>query len=82
MPTLSRRSNLELLNMPDCGGLQENGRCRWLNVSLCIGTACSYCGAKSSLQKAYERLRSLDEKAQDHIAQKHYGGRRPWIETN
>lgn len=77
MVNLTRYSNLELLKLPDCGGLLENGKCRWLNVQTCIGGECSY---HRSLAKAYERLRSLDEKMQEHIAKKYYGGSRPWMD--
>jgi hypothetical protein len=34
------------------------------------------------LAKAHERLRSLDEKTQQRIAQKYYGDSRPWIDAD
>ncbi|MBT9152211.1 MAG: hypothetical protein DDT35_00425 [Firmicutes bacterium] len=33
---------------------------------------------QTSLGQSNARLRSLDEATQEHIAQKYYGGRRPW----
>ena len=76
---LSRISNLELIMLPNCGGLRENGTCSWLNVPACTGTKCHYYHSANSLEKAYERLRTLDEEAQQRIAQKYYSGFRPWM---
>jgi len=81
MATLTRYSNPELLTLPDCGGLLENGKCRWLNVQKCSGVKCSYYQRQNSLEKAQERLRSLDEATQERIAQKYYGGTRPWADN-
>ncbi len=75
---LTRSSNKELLELPDCVGLLENGRCKWHNLSSCIGAKCKYYRASSSVQQIRERLCSLDEQKQEHIAQKYYGGFRPW----
>lgn len=77
---LSRNLNLELISLPDCAGLLENGKCSWLNTPKCIGKQCSFHHKKASLNKAKERLSSLDEPAQEHIARKYYGGCRPWLE--
>ncbi|MET0017794.1 hypothetical protein [Oscillibacter sp.] len=82
MAALTRYSNPELLKLPDCGGLLENGKCRWLNVPKCSGTKCSYCQRQNSLEKAQKRLRSLDEATQERIAQKYYGGFRPWADAD
>jgi len=75
---LTRLSNIELTNLPDCEGLLENGKCKWLTVPKCIGAKCSYCQEAGTLDKTYARLRSLDEVIQDRIAKKYYGGSRPW----
>lgn len=76
---LSRTANLELISLPNCGGLRENGGCRWLDVPACVGTECRYCHNHDSLEKAHARLRSLDEETQKHIAKKYYGGSHPWM---
>ncbi len=82
MTSLERNSDTELLMLPDCAGLLENGKCKWLRVSGCLGIKCSYYQGTNSLEKAKRRLRSLDEDTQEHIAKKYYGGYRPWLETN
>lgn len=81
MVTLTRYSNLELLKLPDCVGLRENGKCNWLNIPACTGAKCSFYQKTNNLAKAQERLRSLDEETQERIAQKYYGGYRPWMDT-
>jgi hypothetical protein len=81
MTALTRNSNPELLKLPDCEGLQENGKCRWLKIPACSGVGCSYYQKMDSLAKAQERLRSLDEETQERIAQKYYGSFRPWMDT-
>ncbi len=80
MAALTRYSNAELLKLPDCGGLLENGKCKWLNVPACTGAGCSYYRKMGSEQRAYTRLRTLDEKAQERISKKYYNGTRPWRE--
>ena len=81
MAALARYSNTELLKLPDCGGLLENGSCRWLDVPKCTGGKCSYCQNLDSSDKALKRLQTLDEATQERIAQKYYGGSRPWVDT-
>lgn len=81
MAALTRYSNTELLKLPDCGGLLENGKCRWLNVPSCIGQNCRYCQKEISQERTFERLRSLDKKTQLHIAKKYYRGELPWQKT-
>lgn len=71
-------SNLELLKLPDCYGLLEKGKCRCLDVPNCQGEKCSC--YHNSRKKAFARLRSLDEKKQEHISKKYYYGKRPWAE--
>jgi hypothetical protein len=75
MTIYTRYSNLEFLELPDCKGLLENGKCRYLNVPNCLGKNCSY---RQSRKKVFARLRSLDEKQQEHISKKYYNGARPW----
>lgn len=77
---LTRNLNLELISLPDCAGLLENGKCSWLNTDACIGKQCSFYLESSSRQKANKRLCSLDEKDQARISRKYYGGFRPWLE--
>ncbi|MEA4920329.1 MAG: hypothetical protein VB078_05385 [Clostridiaceae bacterium] len=81
MASFTRNSDTALLKLPDCDGLLENGKCRWLNVSKCTGFKCSYYKKTNSFEKAQERLRSLDKATQKHIAQKYYGGSCPWANT-
>lgn len=77
----SRFDNLELLQLPDCDGLMENGKCKCLNVPSCRGEDCSFEHKNESLEKAYARLRLLPEEKQKHIAKKYYNGDRPWAES-
>jgi hypothetical protein len=75
MAVYTRYSDLELLKLPDCNGLLENGRCRYMDVPVCLGKNCTF---KKSRRQAFERLRSLDEASQAHISKKYYNGHRPW----
>jgi hypothetical protein len=77
-----RYSNLEILSMPDCEGLLENGKCRWLNTTKCEGAGCNHYQKKSSFTKAQARLCSLDEDTQERIAKKYYSGFRPWVDSS
>ena len=80
MGALTKYSNTELLLLPDCDGLQENGKCRWTHVP-CAGEDCKWRSQSGSLQKAYARLRTLDEEQQERISLKYYFGVRPWMES-
>ena len=82
MPALTRYSNRELLSLPDCEGLLESGRCKWLKKTACTGAGCSIHNRVNSLERAYARLRALDEETQEHIARKYYFGERPWRESD
>jgi hypothetical protein len=82
MADFKRNSYTELLKLPDCAGLLENGKCRWLNVTACSGAKCSYSHGISGLSKAQLRLRSLNEETQERISQKYYGGSRPWMDAD
>ena len=75
MAKLTRYSNLELLKLPDCCRLLENGKCESLDGSDCFGENCYY---YNSQDKVFTRLRSLDEEKQEHISKKYYSGKRPW----
>ena len=79
--SLSKYSNTELLDYPNCLGLSESGKCMWLSILKCQGYACPFLktkGAHSTDRKAQIRLQSLDEEAQCRIAEKYYNGNRPW----
>lgn len=78
MATLTRFSKVEMLTLPDCEGLLENGKCKWLQIPACAGSNCSYLNNMNSLDKSQARLRTLDEETQDRIAKKYYSGSRPW----
>lgn len=82
MAVITRYSNIELIELPDCSGLSENGKCSWLNVEACTGEGCPYFKRGNSMLEVWERLNSLDEKMQEHIAEKYYGGVRPWAPRN
>ena len=75
MAALTRYSNFELLGLPDCDGLLENGKCRWTKTP-CSGARCHR--GENSLERAYARLRTLSEDSQAYIARKYYFGGRPW----
>jgi len=75
MTVYTRYSNLELLEFPDCSGLLENGKCRYMDIPVCLGKDCSYI---KNRRKAFARLCSLDENTQAHISKKYYSGKRPW----
>lgn len=80
--SLTKLSNINLLDMPDCVGLMENGRCSRLNITYCAGNICPLKLTRpeeiDSRRRSMERLRSLDEQTQAKIAGKYYGGRRVW----
>lgn len=79
MATLTRYSNIELLDLPDCKELRENGNCALLKVTACMGETCPYYRERSSEDRWNKRLCTLDEKTQEHIAQKYFDGARPWV---
>jgi len=82
MVPLSRYSSIEIKERPYCAGLLENGSCRWLQISACIGEKCTYNRRVKSQAMADARLCSLDEETQERIANKYYGGFRPWTASN
>ncbi|GHU78779.1 hypothetical protein FACS1894191_0170 [Clostridia bacterium] len=83
MGSLSRGSSLGLLDMPECKWLRDNGKCNFLKGEACTGKKCSFRQKENiSMEKAYARLRSLDEETQRRIAQKYYNGSRPWTDAD
>jgi hypothetical protein len=81
MSTLTKYSNLEMLNYPDCPALLENGKCAYTGTD-CVGTSCYGLATgerqKNSCLHVQKRLSMLDEATQRRISQKYYGGQRPW----
>ena len=80
--SLTRFSNTNLLDLPNCVGLSEAGKCFWLNITSCQGSSCSFQKTNedksNSMIQVQNRLSELDEKTQEHISQKYYSGKRPW----
>jgi len=72
--SIGRLSNLELLELPDCMGLANNGKCTWLNINACRGKGCTFTRSaidnKSSRIYTFHRLASLSVSKQMHIADK------------
>ncbi len=81
---VTRFSNLNSLDLPNCINLSENGQCSLLQVSRCQGDTCSFKLTQEEKDaaacKVRKRLSSLDEYTQEEIACKYYNGRRPWEE--
>lgn len=81
---LTRYSNLNWLDLPNCANLSRNGHCTVLNVNRCQGDTCRFKVSQeekdAAARKAKNRLSSLDEKMQEKIARKYYKGHRPWQE--
>lgn len=71
IPT-SAGNSFEILDLPNCIHLMENGRCRELSFKKCVGKTVL------TKQKWSNRLNSLDEKRQREISDKYYGGKMPW----
>lgn len=84
--SLTKLSNLYLVHMPNCVGLLENGRCARLETAHCHGDSCplklTQKEETAAQDRAMQRLRSLDERTQDKIARKYYGGKRVWWERD
>lgn len=82
---LTRLSNLDLIDLPNCAGLQENGRCARLDIDQCLGEGCPLMRTpaqeKAALRHTFLRLGSLGEEEQVKIARKYYGGRRVWADA-
>ncbi len=76
-------SNLDWIDLPDCMGLLEDGKCAYLTVPSCQGASCPFCKTREShaqnLMQAYGSIASRDEGLQKRIAGKYYQGRRPWL---
>jgi len=82
MAELTNKTKVSFSTLSDCGGLTESGKCKWINIPACCGASCAYYKKLDSLAKSYERLSSLPEAKQECIAQKYYGGFRPWNGTD
>lgn len=80
---LTKMSNLEWVNLPDCNKLTEHGRCSIKGDIPCTGVTCQFKITKeeadASRYRTMRRLSSLGEEEQQRIANKYYGGRRVWI---
>ena len=72
----------DLLGMPDCSSLSDNGKCTRLNVTKCRGENCPFkksCEEENdSKERAYQRIMSLERSMQIHIAKKYFEGTMPW----
>ncbi len=78
-------SNMDLIDISNCIGLLKNGKCSRFNIFQCQGDCCPFKLTKEDVDKSKryikERLSQLDEETQDKIANKYYGGKRFWRET-
>lgn len=63
-------SNTFLLDLPDCMGLSEKGKCIWLNITDCKGEECKFKRSVAEQQcmqiKKIHRLASLSDSQQTH----------------
>lgn len=59
-------------------------KCRILKINTCQGKECPFIKTKiqlkNDIKKVYERIVSLDKSKQEHIANKYYHGRYPWLQ--
>lgn len=76
------RVNLKMLDMPDCIALSDTGNCKWLRISKCQGTKCSFKKSEQDMLKSLQqwkiRLASLEISEQTRIAKKYYSGKIIW----
>lgn len=74
--------NPDMIALPDCCWLSEQGYCTRLRVTSCAGQSCPFLKTQeqeqSAFEKAQQRLRDLDPARQQKIANKYYGGSYPW----
>lgn len=81
MPSAAGKS-LDILDLPNCIYLLENGRCRELALKKCIGNGCRFCVLKENFNQSKvkwsNRLNSLDAERQREISMKYYSGKMPW----
>lgn len=79
-------SNLYFIDLPNCMGLSERGKCIWQNNAVCKGEKCKIKRSEGETQSAQiktsQRLASLSDSQQTHIADKYYGGKKPWIKAS
>ncbi len=80
--TLTRFSNLDWIDLPNCVNLTQFGQCSLLIISMCQGNTCPFKLTQEEKDaaefKVRKRLSSLDEETQVKIAHKYYKGKRPW----
>jgi len=66
-----------------CIGQTKNNGCKKLTVDKCIGESCSFIQTKeqadASKKRSFERLASLRQERQSHIAEKYYSAKMPWL---
>ena len=66
-----------------CIANTKGNMCSKLNVEKCMGESCSFAmtkeEAEASMEKAFERLATLDNVVQIYISNKYYGGKMPWL---
>lgn len=79
----NRFSYTNLLELPNCAGLSDTGKCCWLSINSCQGHSCPFKKSRetqdNSTRAVESRLSALDEENQEKIARKYYGGNRPWF---
>lgn len=75
-----------LLELPNCAGLSDTGKCFWLSINSCQGYSCPFKKTRetqeNSIKAVENRLSELDEENQERIARKYYGGKRPWLQSD
>lgn len=78
----NRFSHTNLLELPNCAGLSDTGKCFWLNIASCQGNECPFKKTRedqsNSIHQVKNRLSELEEFEQEKIAKKYYGGNRSW----
>ena len=72
-----------MIKEENCVSFLGGRGCKRLKVKTCIGTDCSFyrdaVKEKMEQEKADARLRSLPAEVQQHIADKYYKGKMPWL---
>ena len=71
-------------SLPDCAHLTQRLGCSRLALAQCAGEGCPFFQSPEeydrSLRRCRERLCTLSEETQRHIAAKYYWGKRVWLE--
>ena len=75
----------EILLLPDCNSLSENGSCMLMHTKNCIGRNCKFIHSSDEMAFAHarwkSRLLSLSNEKQQSISKKYYGGQMPWKQS-